>query len=65
VKTVLKWKNGDRGVVTNGRVIGPLPDNEAFTPDDFALLDVITFNSFGEKILGVFKKLKDKGIRFF
>lgn len=36
---VLKLKEGQRAVVANGRVLGPLEDNEEFTVDDFNLLE--------------------------
>lgn len=62
IQGVLKWKSGAMGVVTNGRVIGPLTPEETFTSDDFALLDVFCFNSYSEKVLGVFKSSKAKGM---
>lgn len=59
VTSVLKFKPGQRGVVTNGRVFGPLEEDETFVVDDFALLDRIFFNNFAEKIVQVFKKEKE------
>lgn len=61
VKSVLKFKPGERGVVTNGRVLGPFDQEETFVVDDFALLDRLCYNNFGQKILQVFGKDKEKG----
>lgn len=58
VKSVLKFKPGERGVVTNGRVFGPFDPEETFVIDDFSLLDRFCYNNFGQKILQVFKKNK-------
>lgn len=61
IRRVLKWNDGARGVITNGRVIGPLNADEHLTGDDFALLDVFSFNSYSEKVVAVFKNAKNKG----
>lgn len=39
-----------RGVVANGRVLGPLDDDENFLIEDFSLLERFTSSSYLEKI---------------
>ncbi|KAF5269322.1 hypothetical protein FQR65_LT02624 [Abscondita terminalis] len=56
---VLKMKADDRGVVANGRVLGPLEENEDFTSDDFSLMDRFSSSSYGEKIKQALEKLED------
>lgn len=36
---VLKLQESQRAVIANGRVLGPLDENEEFTVDDFNLLE--------------------------
>lgn len=36
---VLKLKESQRAVIANGRVLGPLDENEEFTIEDFSLLE--------------------------
>lgn len=50
VESVLKFKPGERGIVTNGRVYGPFDSEETFVADDFALLDRLSYNHIGQKI---------------
>lgn len=47
---VLKLKAGERAVIANGRVLGPLDDDETFTLEDFSLLERFTRTSYLEKI---------------
>ncbi|CAH1183606.1 unnamed protein product [Phaedon cochleariae] len=47
---VLKLNVGDRAVIANGRVLGPLDENEDFTAEDFNLLDRFSSSSYLEKI---------------
>merc|ERR1712136_30718 len=48
---VLEFLPAQRGLVINGRVIGPLEKDEEFTEDDVALLEKHTMSMAGEKIL--------------
>ena len=52
---------GLRGVVLNGRLIGPFDDskNEHFDVDDFELLDKFSLNTFGEKLVQKFYRSVD------
>ncbi|XP_014296354.1 UDP-glucose:glycoprotein glucosyltransferase [Microplitis demolitor] len=50
-KTALKLVPGDRAVVCNGRVLGPLDKDEDFTRDDFSLLERFSHNTYGEKLV--------------
>ncbi|XP_015248212.1 PREDICTED: UDP-glucose:glycoprotein glucosyltransferase 1 isoform X2 [Cyprinodon variegatus] len=49
-RDVLKLKKGQRAVISNGRVIGPLEENEVFNQDDFLLLESIILKTSGERI---------------
>ncbi|KAF6116852.1 UDP-glucose glycoprotein glucosyltransferase 1 [Phyllostomus discolor] len=49
-RDVLKLKKGQRAVISNGRIIGPLEDNEVFNQDDFHLLENIILKTSGQKI---------------
>uniref|UniRef100_A0A8C4VRE1 UDP-glucose ceramide glucosyltransferase-like 1 n=1 Tax=Gopherus evgoodei TaxID=1825980 RepID=A0A8C4VRE1_9SAUR len=46
---VLKLLPGQMAVISNGRVLGPLDENEFYT-EDFHLLETITFSTSAEKI---------------
>lgn len=41
----LGLSGGDRGVLVNGRLIGPLPPTESFELGDWALIQKFTFDS--------------------
>ncbi|XP_034050699.1 UDP-glucose:glycoprotein glucosyltransferase 1 [Thalassophryne amazonica] len=47
---VLKLKKGQRAVISNGRIIGPLDEEEVFNQDDFLLLESIILKTSGELI---------------
>lgn len=47
---VLKLKKGQRAVISNGRIIGPLEDGEIFNQDDFHLLESLILKTSGKKI---------------
>ncbi|XP_018611764.1 UDP-glucose:glycoprotein glucosyltransferase 1 isoform X2 [Scleropages formosus] len=47
---VLKLKKGQRAIISNGRIIGPLGEGEVFNQDDFLLLESIILKTSGEKI---------------
>ncbi|XP_005798400.1 UDP-glucose:glycoprotein glucosyltransferase 1 isoform X2 [Xiphophorus maculatus] len=49
-RDVLKLKKGQRAVISNGRIIGPLEENEVFNQDDFLLLENIILKTSGERI---------------
>ncbi|XP_075794463.1 UDP-glucose:glycoprotein glucosyltransferase 1 isoform X2 [Pelodiscus sinensis] len=49
-RDILKLKKGQRAVISNGRIIGPLEDNELFNQDDFHLLENIILKTSGQKI---------------
>ncbi|CAG5096209.1 Similar to Uggt: UDP-glucose:glycoprotein glucosyltransferase (Drosophila melanogaster) [Cotesia congregata] len=50
-KTALKLMPGDRAVVCNGRILGPLDEDEEFTRDDFSLLERFSHNTYGDKLM--------------
>ncbi|XP_076685306.1 UDP-glucose-glycoprotein glucosyltransferase isoform X3 [Andrena cerasifolii] len=54
VKTVLNLEKGSRAIICNGRLIGPLDNDEEFTSDDFSVLERFSQSSYGDKL---FKKL--------
>ncbi|XP_043524018.1 UDP-glucose:glycoprotein glucosyltransferase isoform X3 [Frieseomelitta varia] len=54
VKTVLNLEQGDRAIVCNGRLIGPLDEGEEFTSEDFSLLERFSQSTYDDKL---FKKL--------
>lgn len=47
---VLSLKAGQRAVIANGRVLGPLEDDESFTIEDFSLLERFTHSTYLDKI---------------
>ncbi|EMP42619.1 UDP-glucose:glycoprotein glucosyltransferase 1 [Chelonia mydas] len=49
-RDVLKLQKGQRAVISNGRIIGPLENNELFNQDDFHLLENIILKTSGQKI---------------
>lgn len=56
---VLKFKSGATSVITNGKIFGPLDDNELFTTDDFSLLDKINQQQYISKVKEALKSVKD------
>ncbi|XP_020390116.1 UDP-glucose:glycoprotein glucosyltransferase 1 isoform X4 [Rhincodon typus] len=48
-KDVVKLKGGQRAIISNGRIIGPLEENEIFNQNDFHLLESIAVEA-AEKI---------------
>lgn len=50
VKMVLNLEEGARAIICNGRLIGPLDNNEEFTSEDFSLLERFSQNSYGIKL---------------
>ncbi|XP_068864420.1 UDP-glucose:glycoprotein glucosyltransferase 2 isoform X6 [Aphelocoma coerulescens] len=53
---VLKLLPGQMAVISNGRVLGPLDENE-FSPEDFNLLEKITYSTSAEKIKAIVKEM--------
>ncbi|XP_053315400.1 UDP-glucose:glycoprotein glucosyltransferase 1 isoform X2 [Spea bombifrons] len=49
-RDVLKLNKGDRAIISNGRVIGPLLTNEVFNQDDFHLLENLVLTTSAQKI---------------
>ncbi|KAK9504391.1 hypothetical protein O3M35_010731 [Rhynocoris fuscipes] len=63
VKDILLFQPGERGVISNGRVLGPLDNNEHFTLDDFDLLERLSLSTHVDKIYNVIvKNIDDLGL---
>ncbi|MBN3275545.1 UGGG1 glucosyltransferase, partial [Polyodon spathula] len=56
-RDVLKLKKGQRAVISNGRIIGPLEDGEVFNQDDFLLLESIILKTSGKRIQSKIEQL--------
>lgn len=56
---VLQLKSGQRAVITNGKVIGPLNEAEVFNEDDFALVERLHAFLHGDKVRKALKKFDD------
>ncbi|XP_053354991.1 UDP-glucose:glycoprotein glucosyltransferase 1 isoform X1 [Clarias gariepinus] len=56
-RDVLKLSKGQRAVISNGRVIGPLEEGEVFNQDDFLLLESIIMKTSGERIKSKIQQL--------
>ncbi|TRY99699.1 hypothetical protein DNTS_029439 [Danionella cerebrum] len=54
---VLKLQKGQRAVISNGRIIGPLEEGEVFNQDDFLLLESIILKTSGERIKEKIKQI--------
>lgn len=57
---VLSFKAGQRGVVANGRVLGPFDEEENFTVEDFSLLERFTSSTYLEKIIATLENHSDE-----
>lgn len=57
---VLNLKASERGVVANGRILGPFLDDENFDMEDFALLEQFSTQSYGKKILEALEKTAEE-----
>jgi hypothetical protein len=53
---VLLLAPGERVVVANGRLLGPLDDGETLTSDDFALLDKFSMAAHTDRLQQAIKK---------
>uniref|UniRef100_A0A672NPY6 UDP-glucose ceramide glucosyltransferase-like 1 n=1 Tax=Sinocyclocheilus grahami TaxID=75366 RepID=A0A672NPY6_SINGR len=56
-RDVLKLQKGQRAVISNGRIIGPLEEGEVFNQDDFLLLESIILKTSGESIRAKIQQL--------
>ncbi|XP_068089370.1 UDP-glucose:glycoprotein glucosyltransferase 1 [Hyperolius riggenbachi] len=56
-RDVLKLKKGERAIIANGRVIGPLREGEIFNQDDFHLLENLILKTSAQKIKSHIQKL--------
>lgn len=56
---VLKLNAGKRGIISNGRVLGPLDDDEDFDIEDFSLLERFSLTLYGDKIQKALNKDDD------
>lgn len=59
-KRVLKLKESEMVVIANGRVLGPIAENEAFTSEDFGLLDRYSSITYLEKIESALDKTEEE-----
>ncbi|XP_065924355.1 UDP-glucose:glycoprotein glucosyltransferase 1 isoform X1 [Magallana gigas] len=50
VRNVLGWGEGDRGLVANGKVCGPLDEDEKFTTEDVDLLTKVEYQNVARSI---------------
>ncbi|KAG8445575.1 hypothetical protein GDO86_010376 [Hymenochirus boettgeri] len=54
---ILKMNKGDRAIISNGRIIGPLQQSEVFNQDDFHLLENLVIKTSAQKIKSHIKLL--------
>ncbi|KAJ8942869.1 hypothetical protein NQ314_009933 [Rhamnusium bicolor] len=57
---VLNLKESDRVIIANGRVLGPLEENELFTAEDFNLLERFSSTLYLDKIISTLSKDADE-----
>lgn len=55
LRKVLDFPPGARAVICNGRVLGPLDNDEKFTYDDFSLLERFSMSAHVDKIHSALK----------
>uniref|UniRef100_A0A8B9R6U0 UDP-glucose ceramide glucosyltransferase-like 1 n=2 Tax=Astyanax mexicanus TaxID=7994 RepID=A0A8B9R6U0_ASTMX len=56
-RDVLKLRKGQRAVISNGRIIGPLDEGEIFNQNDFLLLESLILKTSGERIKSKIQQL--------
>lgn len=56
---VLNFKKGERGLIVNGRILGPFREDELFTLEDFSLLEQFSSTLYGQKIKEALEKNND------
>ena len=54
----LHLPRGSRAVLVNGRILGPLDENEQFTEDDFILLDKHLSTTINDRLIRIVSKLE-------
>ena len=59
IQRVLNFNVGLRGVVANGRILGPFRDDEVFSVEDYALLEQFSTALYGEKLKKTLEKTKE------
>ncbi|XP_075236839.1 UDP-glucose-glycoprotein glucosyltransferase isoform X2 [Lycorma delicatula] len=57
---VIKFSPGQRGIISNGRLLGPFNDNEHFTIDDFGLLERFSYSAHVDKIFNILVDKSDE-----
>ncbi|XP_065164353.1 UDP-glucose:glycoprotein glucosyltransferase isoform X2 [Atheta coriaria] len=57
---VLTFAASARGIIANGRVLGPLNENEKFTVEDFSLLERFSTATYGQKLKEILDKTADE-----
>ena len=58
-RRVLNLNAGERALVANGRLLGPIENDETFTTEDFALLERFSSVTYLEKINKALENLSD------
>lgn len=53
---MLSFPAGGRGIIANGRILGPLEDGELLNTDDFALLDKFSMAAHTDRLQQALKK---------
>lgn len=61
---VLKLKSSQITVISNGKVHGPLEDDETFTTEDFSLIERLSNHHHGDNIRVVLKKYDEDSASF-
>ena len=52
-RNTLKLKPGQRGILSNGRLIGPFAEGEEFSENDFSTLELFELGSHGKALLDI------------
>uniref|UniRef100_T1J9H3 UDP-glucose:glycoprotein glucosyltransferase n=1 Tax=Strigamia maritima TaxID=126957 RepID=T1J9H3_STRMM len=60
-KQVLNIKPGMRAVITNGKILGPIEDDEVFGVTDLNLLEKFSLSMYGEKLRKTFQDINEQG----
>lgn len=53
---VLGLRSSEKLVVVNGKILGPLRENEVFSVDDYNLIEKISGHHYGDKIRNILKQ---------
>lgn len=57
-QTVHSFKSSDNVIISNGRIYGPLEQNETFSTDDFDLMERFSNHHYGDKIRKAFQEIE-------